>query len=150
MTDTSPPHPAAREFDFWLGEWDVTWGEGQCGSNRIEAILNSRVILENFNGQPAIPFRGMSVSVYDFKREQWRQTWVDDTGNYWAFTGGFHAGRMTLQTDDMVEGRPVKLRMMFYNIAADELDWDWEKSEDSGETWTLLWHIHYRRKGASS
>jgi len=44
------------------------------------------------------------------------------------------------------DGRPVKLRMVFYNIAADSLDWDWERSDDDGASWTLQWRLHYRRK----
>jgi len=139
--------PEARQFDFWLGEWEVTWGDGQRGTNRIQSILNGCVLLENFDGNPSIPFRGMSVSTYIPKFGQWRQTWVDDGGNYWAFSGGFDDGRMALATDDVTpEGKPIKLRMVFYNIAADELDWNWEKSEDGGGTWTLLWHLHYTRK----
>jgi hypothetical protein len=71
---------------------------------------------------------------------------VDDSGNYWAFTGGFADGRMTLVTDDIVDGKPVKLRMVWHNIAADTLDWNWERSDDGGETWRVLWAIHYRRQ----
>jgi len=142
-----PSHaPEARQFDFWIGEWDVTWGEGERGTNRIESILNDRVILENFDGNPAMPFRGMSVSVYSPQRGCWQQTWVDDTGNYWAFSGGFADRRMTLATDDFVAGQPVKRRMVWYNIAPDSLDWNWERSDDGGATWKVLWALHYRRR----
>ncbi len=146
----SPPPgsaPEVRQFDFWLGEWDVAWGEGKRGANRIEAILNGCVIQENFDGAPGTPLKGMSVSTYDARRKCWRQTWVDDAGNYWAFTGGFQDSRMTLATDDLTaEGKPIKLRMVWYNLAPDELDWNWEKSEDGGLTWTALWQLHYTRR----
>jgi hypothetical protein len=36
--------------------------------------------------------------------------------------------------------------MVWYNIASDQLDWNWERSEDEGTTWTILWQIHYQRK----
>lgn len=26
------------------------------------------------------------------------------------------------------------------------LDWDWERSEDGGQTWQLLWRIHYQSR----
>ncbi len=148
--ESQPPcsSPEARQFDFWLGEWEVTWGEGQRGSNHVQSILDGCVILENFDGNPAMPFWGMSLSMYRPQEGQWRQTWVDNSGNYWDFIGGFADGRMTLATQETQDGKPVWLRMVFYNIAADELDWNWEKSEDGGQTWTLLWHLHYtRRKG---
>ncbi len=137
--------PEARQFDFWLGDWDVAWGEGQRGSNHVQAILDGCVILENFDGNPAMPFRGMSVSTYDPKLGRWLQTWVDNAGNYWNFEGEFKDGQMILSTDEWRKGKKVRLRMVFYNITADELDWNWEQSEDDGVTWRLLWKIHYTR-----
>jgi hypothetical protein len=135
-----------EQFDFWLGDWDVSWGEGQQGTNRIDKILDGKVIREQFDGNPAMDFRGMSLSVYDSRGEQWRQTWVDMRGNYWAFEGAFEEGRMTLATEVVVEDKAVMLRMVFYNIAADELDWSWERSDDGGDSWQQNWHIHYTRK----
>lgn len=138
--------PAARQFDFWLGDWDVAWGEGQRGRNRVEAILGGHVVLEQFDGRPAMSFQGLSVSVYRPLLKQWRQTWVDDQGSYWAFSGGFAEGRLVLMTDDARDGRPIRLRMVWYDIAADTLDWNWERSDDGGETWQVLWHLHYTRR----
>ena len=69
MTETTPPE---RQLDFWLGEWEVSWGEGQGGSNRIDKILDGKVIREQFDGNPAMPFRGISPSVYDPHSELWR------------------------------------------------------------------------------
>jgi hypothetical protein len=113
-----------QQFDFWLGDWDVSWSDGQRGTNRVDKILNGKVIREQFDGNPGAPFQGMSLSVYDTQTELWRQTWVDTEGNYWAFEGGFEDGRMTLSTEVEAEGKPVQLRMVFYNITADQLDWD--------------------------
>jgi hypothetical protein len=135
-----------QQFDFWLGEWDVTWGDDQHATNRVDKILDAKVIREQFDGHPDAPFRGLSLSVYDPQAKQWRQTWVDDQGNYWAFSGGFEDGRMTLATEVVADGKPVQLRMVFFNIEADELDWNWERSEDGGRNWELRWHLHYTRK----
>jgi hypothetical protein len=153
MTDTSagPAHqpqtgPEPRQFDFWIGEWDVTWGDGQRGRNRVEAILDGAVLLEQFDGSPATPLRGMSVSVHGPQPGHWRQTWVDNQGNYWAFAGGWADGRMTLATADARDGRPVTLRMVWHNITAETLDWNWERSDDGGQTWQVLWQIHYTRR----
>ena len=138
--------PPEQQLDFWLGEWDVSWGDGQHGTNYITRLLDNRVIQENFDGNPAMPFQGTSLSVYSPKLGQWQQTWVDSEGNYWHFLGGGEGNEMVLVTDDVIEGRPVKLRMVFYNIARDELDWRWERSDDGGATWELKWQIHYRRQ----
>ena len=37
-------------------------------------------------------------------------------------------------------------RMVFYNISDDTLDWNWERSDDRGQTWKQLWVIHYQRR----
>src|SRR5262245_30372918 len=43
--------PHAREFDFWLGEWEVRNPKGRVvGHSRIEAILGGCVILEDWSG----------------------------------------------------------------------------------------------------
>ena len=49
MTDvTTPTAPAipsgASQFDFWLGDWDVSWGDGLSGTNHIRKVLGDRVI----------------------------------------------------------------------------------------------------------
>lgn len=143
--------PPEQQFDFWLGKWDVSWGEGQHGVNHIQRVLDGQVIQEDFDGRPAMDFRGHSVSVYSPHYGHWQQTWVDTQGNYWHLRGGWQHDRFTLVTDDLLQGRAVKYRMVFYKIALDTLDWNWELSEDGGQTWGLRWKIHYQRQaGAGS
>jgi hypothetical protein len=139
-----------KQLDFWLGEWDVTWGNGQRGTNHIQRVLDGRVIQEDFDGRPSMDFRGHSISVYSPQFGEWQQTWVDNEGNYWHLHGGWHDDRFILIADDIREGRAVKYRMVFHNIAYDSFEWNWELSEDNGETWTLRWQIHYERKAGSS
>jgi hypothetical protein len=75
------PLPAeARQFDFWIGDWDAHWGDGARGTNIIRAVLDDAVILENFDGRPGTPLLGMSVSVYNAALGKWQQTWVDNQG----------------------------------------------------------------------
>ena len=138
--------PAERQCDFWLGDWDVTWGEGQRGHNHVEAILDGRVIQEQFDGRPGTPLRGMSLSVYSPALNVWRQTWVDAEGSYWSFSGGFDGQSMILATDDERDGRPMRLRMVWRHLAAASLDWNWDRSDDGGQTWQPLWQLHYMRQ----
>lgn len=142
--------PECRQFDFWLGEWDLTWldkdGNQQHGSNHITAILDSCVIQEQFDGNPAMTFRGVSLSVYDQKNRLWRQTWVDNNGGYMDFTGGLEKDTMVLSRKTEQNGQEVWQRMRFYEIRREALKWDWEISTDGGETWQLRWRIYYKRK----
>ncbi len=141
--------PEASQFDFWIGEWDLSWtgedGTKHNGTNIISKILGDCVIQENFNA-PGMSFRGMSVSVFDSKSGKWKQTWVDDAGGYLDFMGEYRDGRMVLQRVADPDGKPFLQRMIWYNISADTLDWNWERSDDNGATWRVLWNIHYSRK----
>lgn len=135
------------DFDFWLGTWNLTWGTDGKGTNTVTRELGGKVIQERFDGRPSSPLVGLSVSTYDAKTDQWKQTWVDNSGSYLDFTGGLNPdGSMELwrgATDKA--GEPILQRMLFYNIRADSLDWNWERSDDGGKTWKTLWKIHYER-----
>ena len=148
MTVSEPPE--LRQFDFWLSEWDLTWADGGKGTNCVTAVLDNRVIQEEFDGTPAIPLKGLSVSTYNIGLGKWQQTWVDNSGSYLDFAGGFADGKMTLSREAMLEGKRFIQRMVFYNITEQSIDWNWERSEDDGETWQIAWQIHYQRKPSSS
>jgi len=135
-----------NQFDFWLGEWDVTWGKDGKGSNRIERILGGKIIQETFS---APDFQGISVSAYDPERKSWCQTWVDSNGTYLDFTGRLEDGRMTLAREAIVKGVTCRQRMVWYEIQDDRFKWNWERSDDGGQTWRVLWQIHYTRKKTS-
>ena len=131
------------QFNFWLGEWDCTWGEDGRGTNHVLRIMNEKVIQENFS-TPEL--KGMSVSVYDLERKLWCQTWVDNSGSYLDFTGKFEDGKMILSRDAIVRGEACKQRMVWYNIETDQFDWNWERSDDGGNTWRVQWQIKYTRE----
>ena len=136
---TNPEH----QFDFWLGEWDVTWGEDGKGKNHILRIMDDKIIQENFSAPDLI---GMSVSSYDAERKLWCQTWVDNNGSYLDFTGRFENEKMILSRDAIVRGQACKQRMVWFNIDANQFDWNWERSDDRGQSWRALWRIKYTRK----
>src|SRR5215470_15500313 len=82
----------AHQFDFWLGDWDLTW-EGGGGTNSITRILDGQVLQERFaahQDDPNVPaLQGASVSVFVPELGKWRQTWVDNNGSYMDFVGEF-------------------------------------------------------------
>jgi hypothetical protein len=150
--------PEASQFDFWLGEWTLSWpaeqmggtaGELGKGTNKITKILGDCIVKEEFSF-PAGNFYGNSVSVYSPAKGLWQQTWVDNQGGYLVFTGEFKDGKMFLKMAPFQRaGQTVVNRMVFRNITADSLDWDWQTSEDGGENWKDLWNIHYQKKQMS-
>jgi hypothetical protein len=139
--------PESRQFDFWLGEWELSYSEeGKPGRsrNRVSKILGGCAVLEEFSGQPGTKLDGRSHSTYDRLTRQWRQTWVDNTAAYLDFTGGMSDGRMILSRD-APGGKGVQQRMIFQDITSDSLKWLWQKSEDGGASWKTQWEIDYRR-----
>jgi hypothetical protein len=139
---------AARQFDFWLGEWDCAWSDEQgwhAGTNSVYLDLGGAVVVESFDGRPSLEFQGLSFSVYDRTAGCWRQTWVDSEGSYLDFAGGFENGVMELRRTGEVEGEPVLFRMRWENIERDSLDWSYQRSDDDGDSWTTLWAIAYSR-----
>jgi hypothetical protein len=135
---------AARQFDFWLGEWDCSWhadGLEHVGTNSVYADLGGMVLVENFDGRPSLDFQGLSYSVYDRAAQRWRQTWVDSEGTYLDFAGGFEDGAMELRRS---AGNTL-FRMRWENIEPNAFDWSYARSEDGGETWSPLWEIGYSR-----
>lgn len=137
--------PEARQFDFWVGEWEARW-EGGKGTNVVQAALRDCVIHENFRDDDPRGLHGWSVSVWDPRRGKWLQTWVDNSGNYFEFEGEFREGRMVLSREAKGHPTPFQQRMVWYNIGRGAFDWNWERSMDGGKTWELVWKIAYTRK----
>ncbi len=156
---TSPCQASeARQFDFWLGTWDLTgrtraqpgsaqWQETRS-TNTIRSTMDGCVTREDFENVAPQRWTGMSVSVWSPRSHAWQQTWVDSQGSYIPLTGGFHDGRMILTTAPRAfpAGDTVVNHMVFHDIAQDSLVWDWEASRDAGRTWELMWSITYRRR----
>src|SRR5262245_47001669 len=95
--------PIYRQFDFWIGEWEVYGKNGRkAGDSKIELILDSCIILENwksaslFNG---LYYSGKSFNTYNSATKQWQQTWVDNVGGTTEFLDGHYEDlKMILKT----------------------------------------------------
>ena len=131
----------ARQFDFWLGEWDCTWqadGLEHSGTNSVYADLGGMVLVENFDGRPSLDFQGSALRLRPGGAAR-KQTWVDSDGTYLDFVGGFEDGAMELRRE---AGGAVGCAGA---DRAERFDWSYARSEDGGETWTPLWEIGYCR-----
>jgi len=144
--------PQQKQFDFWVGEWDLTWpgdkeGEVAHGTNTITRVLENCVVEENFSAGDSGHLRGMSVSTFDTRAGKWKQTWVDNEGGYLDFVGEFKDGQMILSRHaTRPDGTKIVQRMVWKNIQPNQFDWSWEASKDGGKTWAVQWPIHYKRK----
>jgi ketosteroid isomerase-like protein len=138
----------AKQFDFWLGTWDLEWqdaqGKIQKGVNKINKIMNGCVIEENFS---AGSYLGKSHSMFDRKSGKWKQTWVDNGGEYLDLVGEFKDRKMILNREFINPlGKKVMQKMTFFDIKTDSFEWLWERSDDEGKTWKTNWKLTYKRK----
>ena len=145
-----PPCSAAphRQFDFWLGEWDVHDPAGKrVGENRITRIHNGCALLEEWRGNGGVT--GSSLNVFDSDRGRWHQTWVDSTGGHLQLDGDFFDGAMSMRGESFEAGPPPKrtLQRIRWQPQPDgRVRQLWEASSDDGKTWTIAFDGWYARK----
>jgi hypothetical protein len=146
-----------RQLDFWIGDWDLVvrarptpgapWAEAK-GLQHVESILGGCAISERFRADgPGAPWAGRSYSMWQPALKAWRQTWVDDSGSYLAFTGGVDGDVMTLVGEPRdQDGHHIQMRMVFLDVTARSLRWEWQRQTDGG-AWDPQMIIEYRRRG---
>ncbi len=146
------PAPCAgdehRQFDFWIGEWEVTTPQGQrAGSNSIQSILGGCVLYESWEG--ATGSRGHSYNIYDRGRGVWHQSWVDNSGLLLQLDGALADGRMVLsgQTESATGTTHHRVTWSVEDDTGDVVRQFWQSSTDGGATWNVSFDGTYRRVG---
>jgi tetratricopeptide (TPR) repeat protein len=141
--------PENRQFDFWVGQWDVTTTEGgvPAGTSRIELILEDCVVLENWQSLNN-PYAGKSYNTYNQSLKRWEQYWVDNVGGNIFFYGGLKDGVMDYYTDEILQPDNTKLKrhLQFIPSGPDKVRQFSQGSTDGGKTWTVEYDFTYARK----
>jgi len=138
--------PQAREFDFWIGEWEVTARGKVAGHNSIQPILDGCVLQENWQG--AGGGAGSSFNFYNPQTKQWQQFWVWRNGTTLELAGGYADGKMTLEgVSKNREGNTVHNRITWYHNDDGSVRQHWQTSGDGGKTWKDSFDGLYRKKG---
>jgi hypothetical protein len=137
-------NPQCRQFDFWIGDWDVFTADGErAGSNTVQKILGGCVVQENWEGTKGS--KGQSYNVYSNGR--WHQTWVDNQGTLLLLDGEFSQGKMVLQGDTPnPNGGTVRNRITWQTLPDGRVRQYWDMSTDEGQTWTDVFVGFYVRK----
>lgn len=140
--------PEYRQFDFWIGDWEVRDTAGNlAGTNTIVLLLGDCVLNENWTDSSGNS--GKSYNFFNATTRHWQQTWVDDKGGVQEYIGDFVDGEMRFRRDSTdAQGRAVRHRLAFSRLAADHVRQLAERSTDGGQTWTIDYDLHYRRKAA--
>lgn len=134
-----------RQFDFWVGEWDVEAAGQQVGTNSVQRILDGCVIFENWTN--ARGGTGKSFNFYNSSTRKWQQTWVDSTGNVLELSGEYKDGAIRFSGETRARDGSRQLeRLTFYNLSPSRVRQFWEQSTDDGKTWTVAFDGMYIRK----
>ena len=136
----------SHEFDFWIGEWEVTAGGQVVGHNSIQPILDGCVLQETWQG--AKGSAGTSFNYFNPKTKQWHQFWVWRNGTTLPLlSGGYENGKMVLAADNTdASGAKQKMRITWYNNPDGTVRQHWESSKDEGKSWATLFDGLYRKK----
>lgn len=146
--DAAPcSEPEYRQFDFWIGHWQVTNPDGDVvGTNTISPIVHGCGLRERWEGTQG--GTGESVNAYDWRTRTWHQTWVGGRGMVLRLEGGLSDGSIVLEgelvrsTDD---GGTALQRITWTPARDGSVRQHWESSEDDGETWSTVFDGTYRK-----
>ena len=146
--------PESHQWDFWVGQWEVH----PNGANRIiahsliEKKYSGCAIRENW--MPAgreVSGGGGSLSNYDPRLKEWRQTWMDSSGTRAQFDGSFADGVMTI-TGNWPNfggaGRDALVRIRYQKEPDGQVRQWGESSFDGGKTWKPSFDFLYRHVDA--
>jgi hypothetical protein len=148
-------HPAAaapgcnateyRQFDFWLGKWEVTEAGQPSGRNEIQLDLNGCALFESWTSVDNS--RGRSVNFYDRHRHRWHQTWIDDHGGSLQLDGGIVNGSMVLEQNqtDPATGKAIINRITWTPNANGSVRQHWQVRKGRDLAWETVFDGLYRR-----
>ncbi|MEX1138141.1 MAG: hypothetical protein WEB33_03940 [Bacteroidota bacterium] len=137
--------PEYRQFDFWIGEWDVVNPKGDTvGASRIEPVEGGCGVLENYATMRG--YSGKSINAYNSARQQWQQFWVDNQGDVLEFAGTLEGNELRYTGESKGQYGRVLHKLTFFHINRERVRQLWEQSSDEGKTWAVVFDGMYHRK----
>ena len=142
--------PHHREFDFWVGEWEVfptgVKPAGPGAKSVIQIISGGCAILENWESPNS---NGKSINFIDPVSNKWKQSWSGSYANgSQEFTNGEYrdsAMHFDFETKD-AQGNKIIGHFIFYNQGPNQVRQFSETSIDGGKIWTTNYDLTYIRK----
>jgi hypothetical protein len=154
LASAAAPPPAAapctsseaRQFDFWVGKWDVyatSKPDQKVATSLIEKLYHGCAIRENW--MPLNDSPGGSMNAYSPEKKQWRQFWADSNGGSAEFSGRWNGHSMILTGTWPQPGHPTQITRMTYTPLSDgQVEQLGITSDDAGKTWQPSFDFIYR------
>jgi hypothetical protein len=147
------PAPAAcaansenRQLDYWIGDWDVTTpGTSNVSTSKIHFALDKCLVVEHWGG--AERHSGENFLGYSADDKSWHGLFADNRGRVHVFVDGKVEGGTAEFSGQShgPNGESVLNRVTIVRKSADKVEQTWEKSTDSGATWTAVYRGEYSR-----
>lgn len=138
--------PAYRQFDFWVGDWDVFEIDSQTKSAhvRVDRVLDGCVLREQY--EDSTEHKGESFSIYDASRKVWHQSWVTNRGEMLIIEGALQHDEMVLSGMDHAKSALVRATWKPIKEGVRETAM---LSTDQGKTWKLWFDLLFRPTATS-
>lgn len=138
--------PEHRQFDFWVGSWEVTdeTGETTYGYNTISSQANGCLLLEEYSSVKK--FTGKSLNYFNPSNRQWHQHWVDNGSSIIHTSGGIKDGAMVMEGSIyyLGSGKTAPFRGTWTPLEDGRVRQFFEQQDDAGE-WQTWFDGYYRR-----
>lgn len=150
MTEQAYPcayQPGFRDFDFWVGDWDVHLANGTlAGTNSIVRAERGCVLVENWVS--ATGGTGMSINYLDKITDEWVQVWNAEGGSQINVRGGLTDDGMSMEgtIHYITNGTTAPFRALFTALPDGRVRQYFEQSNDGGETWVAWFEGFYSRQ----
>lgn len=144
-TPASCSSPEYHQFDFWIGNWEVTDvadPKTVSAHARVERILDGCVLKETYVGSSGVT--GQSFSIFDRTRGVWHQTWVTSHGQLLVVEGGLTDGKMVLSGADKTPDGKDRLVRGTWSPEKDGFRETAVRSTDGGKTWEPWFDLNFR------
>ena len=154
--------PEARQFDFWVGEWDVnlrilqddgSWQDAIGSTAHVFPVLSGKAVLELWSDDRQAGIKGYSLRYWNAPEGHW-ELWLNwpgpnRSGTGAPLTGTFRHGRGEFFARGRTpDGSPRVTRYTFSDISPTSLRWDDAVSTDGGRTWSANWIMEFTRTAA--
>lgn len=140
--------PEHRQFDFWLGEWEVVPVDGDgpaMGRNTISRVASGCALREHWVNARGLD--GHSLNVYDRDARRWTQFWIGSDGVILRLQGGLRADGAMEMRGDLPDGKggTQRQRIVWTPHPDGSVLQVWDVSDDDGITWRNSFSGRYRR-----
>lgn len=136
----------ARQFDFWLGDWDVFNPAGQkTGTSSVIAFASGCALMENWTS--ALGGDGKSINYFDASTGKWYQNWMGSDGGALRYEGNFKDGAMRFEGSTVgTDGKKTLQKLTFFKLDETSVRQLAETSNDDGKTWTTTYDFKYVKR----